>query len=233
MTRRRLVASQRRRRAAARCARPPVAGASRASRPAWLVGGAIVRPSAGGSDPAASGARPAVAERRRVGRRPARRASRAPLPAGETRTVTIETDEGRRSSSRSRRTCRRSPPATSSPSPRAASTTASSSTGVVPGTSSSRAATRPAPARGGPGYTIKDEPVTATYGRGTVAMARTARAELGRLAVLHRPRRQGAATSLADYNTYQIIGNVTSGMETSTRSAAAGGAETAGQPGRR
>ncbi len=27
---------------------------------------------------------------------------------------------------------------------------------------------------GGPGYTIKDEPVTATYGRGTVAMARTA-----------------------------------------------------------
>ena len=27
---------------------------------------------------------------------------------------------------------------------------------------------------GGPGYTIKDEPVTADYGRGVVAMARTA-----------------------------------------------------------
>ena len=44
---------------------------------------------------------------------------------------------------------------------------------------------------GGPGYTIQDEPVTATYKRGTVAMARTSRSELGRVAVLHRARRQG------------------------------------------
>ena len=55
-----------------------------------------------------------------------------PLPAGETRTVTIETAMGR-SCSRSRPTCRRSRPATSSRSPSAASTTASSSTASCPG----------------------------------------------------------------------------------------------------
>ena len=64
---------------------------------------------------------------------------------------------------------------------------------------------------GGPGYTIQDEPVTATYRRGTVAMARTS-----------QPNSQGsqffivlddaAAGSLAAANTYAIIGTVTSGM---------------------
>ena len=44
---------------------------------------------------------------------------------------------------------------------------------------------------GGPGYTIKDEPVTQPYKRGTVAMARSSAPEQRRLAVLHRPRRQG------------------------------------------
>ncbi len=43
---------------------------------------------------------------------------------------------------------------------------------------------------GGPPYTIKDEPVTTEYERGTVAMARTAGAGLRRLPVLHRPRRR-------------------------------------------
>ena len=66
---------------------------------------------------------------------------------------------------------------------------------------------------GGPGYEIQDEPVTATYGRGTVAMARTA-----------APNSVGsqffivlddqARSSLAGANTYQIIGTVTQGMET-------------------
>ncbi len=66
---------------------------------------------------------------------------------------------------------------------------------------------------GGPGYTITDEPVTATYGRGVVAMARTA-----------QPNSVGsqffivvddaAEAALADANTYQIIGTVKSGMET-------------------
>jgi cyclophilin family peptidyl-prolyl cis-trans isomerase len=66
--------------------------------------------------------------------------------------------------------------------------------------------------RGGPGYTIQDEPVTATYKRGTVAMARTP-----------QPNSQGsqffivlddaAQSSLAQANTYAIFGNVTAGMD--------------------
>ncbi len=65
---------------------------------------------------------------------------------------------------------------------------------------------------GGPGYAIKDEPVTATYGRGTVAMARNS-----------QPNSQGsqffivlsddAKTSLASANTYAIFGTVVGGMD--------------------
>lgn len=65
---------------------------------------------------------------------------------------------------------------------------------------------------GGPGYTIDDDPVTATYGRGVVAMARTP-----------NPHSQGsqffivlnnaATKALASANTYAIMGHVTSGME--------------------
>jgi cyclophilin family peptidyl-prolyl cis-trans isomerase len=67
--------------------------------------------------------------------------------------------------------------------------------------------------RGGPGYDIQDEPVTAQYHRGVVAMARTP-----------APNSQGsqffivlsdaAARSLVQANTYAIFGEVTSGMET-------------------
>jgi len=66
---------------------------------------------------------------------------------------------------------------------------------------------------GGPGYTIQDEKVTATYGRGTVAMARSA-----------KPNSQGsqffivlsddAKSSLTSANTYAIFGTVASGMDT-------------------
>ena len=66
---------------------------------------------------------------------------------------------------------------------------------------------------GGPGYDIQDEPVTAQYHRGVVAMARTP-----------APNSQGsqffivlsdaAARSLVQANTYAIFGEVTSGMET-------------------
>lgn len=66
---------------------------------------------------------------------------------------------------------------------------------------------------GGPGYEIQDEPVTAQYHRGTVAMARTP-----------APNSQGsqffivlsdtAARALVQANTYAIFGEVTSGMET-------------------
>jgi peptidyl-prolyl cis-trans isomerase B (cyclophilin B) len=65
---------------------------------------------------------------------------------------------------------------------------------------------------GGPGYTIEDDPVKATYGRGVVAMART-----------QNPHSQGsqffivlsdaARQALSSANTYAIIGRVTSGME--------------------
>jgi cyclophilin family peptidyl-prolyl cis-trans isomerase len=66
---------------------------------------------------------------------------------------------------------------------------------------------------GGPGYEIQDEPVTAQYHRGTIAMARTP-----------APNSQGsqffvvlsdqAAGALVSANTYAIFGEVTSGMET-------------------
>ena len=65
---------------------------------------------------------------------------------------------------------------------------------------------------GDPGYKIQDEPVTAQYGRGTVAMARGP-----------DPNSQGsqffivlsddARASLASANTYAILGTVVSGMD--------------------
>lgn len=65
---------------------------------------------------------------------------------------------------------------------------------------------------GGPGYTIPDEPVTTPYHRGTVAMARTqAPNSVGSqfFVVLD----DSAAEALSSANTYQIIGEVTSGMD--------------------
>jgi cyclophilin family peptidyl-prolyl cis-trans isomerase len=65
---------------------------------------------------------------------------------------------------------------------------------------------------GGPGYTIKDEPVLGSYKRGTLAMARTA-----------APDSQGsqffivldnaAAGPLESVRTYAILGEVTAGMD--------------------
>jgi cyclophilin family peptidyl-prolyl cis-trans isomerase len=78
---------------------------------------------------------------------------------------------------------------------------------------------------GGPGYTIADEPVAAQYGRGVVAMARTAAPNsVGSqfFIVLDDAARE----ALVSYNTYQIIGHVTAGMETADAiAAAAGGVE--------
>lgn len=65
---------------------------------------------------------------------------------------------------------------------------------------------------GGPGYTIQDEPVTATYARGTVAMARTPAPDSQGsqfFIVLDDSARQ----SLERANTYAIFGTVTSGMD--------------------
>jgi peptidyl-prolyl cis-trans isomerase B (cyclophilin B) len=83
---------------------------------------------------------------------------------------------------------------------------------------------------GGPGYEIKDEPVTATYGRGTVAMARSdAPDSVGSQFFIVMD--DGARDILASYNTYQIIGHVTSGMDVADLIAdAAGGLENPADP---
>jgi cyclophilin family peptidyl-prolyl cis-trans isomerase len=65
---------------------------------------------------------------------------------------------------------------------------------------------------GGPGYVIQDEPVTAVYKRGTVAMARTsAPNSVGSQFFVVLDDKDRAVLQSA--NTYQIIGSVTSGME--------------------
>jgi cyclophilin family peptidyl-prolyl cis-trans isomerase len=65
---------------------------------------------------------------------------------------------------------------------------------------------------GGPGYTIADEPVTTAYHRGTVAMARTSQPNSvgSQFFIVVDDAAQGA---LASANTYQIIGEVTAGMD--------------------
>ena len=65
---------------------------------------------------------------------------------------------------------------------------------------------------GGPGYEIKDEPVTATYRRATVAMARTSAPDSvgSQFFIVLTDEAEGPLSSA---NTYQIIGEVTSGME--------------------
>jgi cyclophilin family peptidyl-prolyl cis-trans isomerase len=82
---------------------------------------------------------------------------------------------------------------------------------------------------GGPGYTIKDEPVTATYGRGVVAMARTAAPDSvgSQFFIVLDDEARGPLESA---NTYQIIGTVTSGMETADAIAAAADAEIPSDP---
>jgi cyclophilin family peptidyl-prolyl cis-trans isomerase len=65
---------------------------------------------------------------------------------------------------------------------------------------------------GGPGYNITDETVTAKYHRGTVAMARTqAPNSVGSQFFIVLS--EEARGPLESANTYQILGNVTSGME--------------------
>jgi cyclophilin family peptidyl-prolyl cis-trans isomerase len=65
---------------------------------------------------------------------------------------------------------------------------------------------------GGPGYTITDEPVTTAYKRGTVAMARSqAPNSVGSQFFIVLDDKDGEILSQA--NTYQIIGDVTSGMD--------------------
>ena len=82
---------------------------------------------------------------------------------------------------------------------------------------------------GGPGYTIKDEPVTAPYGRGVVAMARTSDPDsVGSQFFIVLSDK--AADVLKSYNTYQIVGKVTSGMDVVDAIAAAADAENPTNP---
>lgn len=82
---------------------------------------------------------------------------------------------------------------------------------------------------GGPGYEIQDEPVTTPYHRATVAMARTsAPNSVGSqfFVVLD----DAATGSLSSANTYQIIGEVSSGMENVDAIAAAADRENPTDP---
>lgn len=82
---------------------------------------------------------------------------------------------------------------------------------------------------GGPGYQIQDEPVTATYSRGTVAMARTTLPNsVGSQFFIVLD--DAARASLASANTYQIIGTVTSGMDAVDAIASAADAELPSNP---
>jgi cyclophilin family peptidyl-prolyl cis-trans isomerase len=85
---------------------------------------------------------------------------------------------------------------------------------------------------GGPGYTIKDEPVTTTYSRATVAMARSSGPDsVGSQFFIVLDDEARSALADPKYNNYQIIGAVTSGMEAvDAIAAAAGGVENPADP---
>ena len=78
---------------------------------------------------------------------------------------------------------------------------------------------------GGPGYKFEDEPVQGDYVRGSLAMARTqAPDSVGSQFFIVLDDKDGDVLKSA--NTYQIIGNVSSGMETADAIfAASGGVE--------
>lgn len=84
--------------------------------------------------------------------------------------------------------------------------------------------------RGGPGYTIKDEPVTTAYHRGTVAMARSQGIDTqGSQFFIVLDDRAGSV--LASANTYAIFGEVVSGMDVADAIyQASNGAETPTDP---
>jgi cyclophilin family peptidyl-prolyl cis-trans isomerase len=67
---------------------------------------------------------------------------------------------------------------------------------------------------GGPNYTIKDEPVTSKYHRGTVAMARSAQPNsVGSQFFIVLTDEAASALANPQYNNYQIVGEVTTGMD--------------------
>jgi cyclophilin family peptidyl-prolyl cis-trans isomerase len=139
----------------------------------------------------------------------------AALPAGETRTVSIETPKG---TFKIKVTGALSPIA-------AGNFVALAACGYYDGVVFHRVATLgdgtpfviqggdpTGQGSGGPGYTIKDEPVTATYKRGTVAMARTSAPDSqGSQFFVVLDDKDGSVLSAA--NTYAIFGEVVEGMD--------------------
>jgi cyclophilin family peptidyl-prolyl cis-trans isomerase len=182
--------------------------------------------SAGGSTDAASG--PSTAASQDAGEPPPCPTTQPePLPAGETRTVTMSTSEGDITMQ-----------IEADLSPIAAGNfVALADCGYYDGIGFHRVVPGfviqggdpTGTGTGGPGYTIEDEAVTATYGRGTVAMARTSEPDsVGSQFFIVLD--DAAEEPLAAYNTYQIIGTVTSGMETADAIAAAADAEMPSSP---
>ena len=84
---------------------------------------------------------------------------------------------------------------------------------------------------GGPGYTIQDEPVTATYKRGTLAMARVPGAPNSQGSQFFIVLDDAAADrGLAQENTYAIFGQVVEGLDVVDAIAAAADAELPSDP---
>lgn len=157
----------------------------------------------------------------------------AALAAGETRTVTINTSKGRMTIK-----------VEGSLSPIAAGNfVALAACGFYNGVVFQRAATlqdgTPFVIQGGEpaltggqslGYTIVDEPVTATYARGTVAMARSSEPN-SQSSQFFIVLSDAAGPILASYNTYAIFGTVAEGMDTADAIyTAAGGLEQPANP---
>ena len=169
---------------------------------------------AGGASPAASTGGTATGE--------CPTSQPAALPAGETRTVTIETDKG---AIAIKIEADLSPIA-------AGNFVALAGCGyydgvvfhrVVPGFVI-QGGDPTGTGTGGPGYEIQDEQVSATYGRGVVAMARTSQPNsVGSQFFIVLD--DAARAALESANTYQIIGSVSSGMDAVDAIAVAAGAE--------
>ncbi len=150
-----------------------------------------------------------------------------PLPAGEARTVTIDTDKG---SIAIKVEANLSPIA-------AGNFVALAGCGfydgvvfhrVVPGFVI-QGGDPTGTGGGGPGYEIQDETVTATYSRGTVAMARTTQPNsVGSQFFIVLD--DAARSALASANTYQIIGTVAAGMDAVDAIAEAADAENPSNP---
>ena len=208
----------------------------------WLAGGAIVlavlvvgfillRPSGGGGAAASpSGAASSPGASAVAGNGSCPTSQPPALPAGQTRTVTLTTPKGAMTLK-----------IEADLSPIAAGNfVALASCGYYDGTPFHRTPTLQdgtpfviqggdptGTGTGGPGYTIKDEKVTTPYKRGTVAMARSSQPDsVGSQFFIVLDDKDGAILGDPQANNYQIIGNVTAGMETADAIfAASGGVE--------